>query len=319
MTRCRYGVLGRGFGVYGYLPAVASLPGARMTTLERYRNTILQRPEIAGYLGQVDYVHDYQSLLDTCDALILAVRPADQDALIRDAIQRGWTGHVFLEKPMAATPRKADSLLGLIQGSGLSVAVCFSICETDWARSVASQTVVTPLRKLSIDWRFMAHHYRGSINNWKRSFAEGGGALRFYAIHFVALLATLGNWTVVDASRLHNRSEDEAVEFAVSMGERRARIRCDSRWTGVPRFDVSAEFHDGTRYTWSLTDPFDEQQMRSPKSRGDRRVRYLVRALTSPSGSFGWPNCDDLMRHLQLWHDIENQRGTSPRPEAEIL
>ena len=46
--------------------------------------------------------------------------------------------------------------------------------------------------KLNLNWEFMAHHYINNLDTWKNKHSHGGGALRFYGIHVIALLAYVG-------------------------------------------------------------------------------------------------------------------------------
>ena len=106
-----WGILGGGFGLYGYLPAVAERTGGQIHTLEHYRETIRKRQDIKDYENRVVFEKDAKAVFACCNAVIIALRPADQELLLAEILDQKWTGKIILEKPLARTPELALALL----------------------------------------------------------------------------------------------------------------------------------------------------------------------------------------------------------------
>jgi hypothetical protein len=71
---------------------------------------------------------------------------------------------------------------------------------TTWGDELRRQLDVIRNGTLAIRWNFLAHHFRHDLDNWKRFDAQGGGALRFYGIQLIALLAELGYRDVIESN-----------------------------------------------------------------------------------------------------------------------
>ena len=189
MSECgTWGILGGGFGLYGYLPAVAVRTRGKIHTLERYRGIVLGRPDIRHLVDRVTFEPDTGAVLTRCTKLVIALRPADQESLLIEILDRKWKGKLILEKPLARTPGKALALLERLAGSGIIYRIGFTLGTTTWFTRVTeylaahrNQTVL-----LQFQWHFLAHHYRCDVDTWKRFPAQGGGTTRFYAIHLMS-------------------------------------------------------------------------------------------------------------------------------------
>lgn len=304
----RFGVLGGGFGVYGWLPAAVLVPGAEVTTLARYETRLRARPELAHLPATVRFVDEIEDLLEVSDCLIIARRPADQARTARDVIRRSWQGYLVLEKPLAPDPPRAHALLGALSEAKLQVLTGFLMDRTEWGRALAESLLGDRPTHVEITWRFLAHHYRYSLDSWKRRPSDGGGALRFFAIHLIALLARFGDWTVLECSASAGDLDDPDVSFSLSLGGTEVRVRCDSRWQGDPEFTVRLA---GLAPRWNclLRDPFTENSGRADSDSAvpDRRVSYLARILTDVALASG-EAASVLRPHLSLWSRIERVR-----------
>ena len=53
----KVGILGGGFGLYGYLPAFANLR-FEIFTLSKYENFINKRPDLAKYIDKINFLND---------------------------------------------------------------------------------------------------------------------------------------------------------------------------------------------------------------------------------------------------------------------
>lgn len=203
------GILGSGFGLYGWLPALLDC-GARPIVLpQRYRPALAARPELAALAAQVEWLADEEAVLDRAALLALAVRPQDQQMRVAQSLQRPGITALILEKPLAPTPGESLALHDALRAAGRRFEVGYTLAHTRWAQ-VLRQSVADAgaAGTLDIRWTFLAHHYRCDLHNWKRSHAAGGGALRFYGIQLLALLALAG-YRTIDFSQTRGLDPDD--------------------------------------------------------------------------------------------------------------
>lgn len=306
----RFGIVGGGFGLYGWLPAAAIVPNAVLATLVCYEPRLRVRPELAHLAERVRFVEDLDALLKESDCLIVARRPIDQPEMVTHLIQRSWRGCLVLEKPLAPNPSRTQALLATLAAANLRIGTGFIMERTPWGQALEASLADDRPTRVDISWTFLAHHYRHSTDGWKRRPAEGGGALRFFAIHLIAFLARCGDWQVVECSGAAGDEDDPAVTFSITNGTTDVHVRCDSCWGKEPAFTLTLE--RGRRQLWkrALSDPFAD---RASDSDGwpigvDRRVPYLTAALRDLAAGGGSAPAL-LSPHVSLWSRIEDARA----------
>lgn len=271
------GILGAGFGLYGYLPAI--IVGCRQTAVlpERYRGPFQARAELQGLAPSIRWAPTEEDVLAQVDTLILARRPADQAQQAGSYAARPGIARLLLEKPIAPDPEAAAQLLSQLRESEKTFRIGYNFGLTDWAERLAARTRAGELSEpWSITWDFKAHHYAKDLQNWKRAVSQGGGALRFFGIHVVALLAELG-YSDVAYSRITAKREDEAeawVAEVVGNNVPPCSVRVDSN-ADAPHFSLVANHQSPDRRTLvQQSDPFDGLP---PAGNFDRRVDILTR------------------------------------------
>ena len=207
----KIGILGSGFGLYGYLPALAAGLSARVLLPELYRERLAARADIGHLAAGVLWEPDLAGMLDAADAVVVAHRPAEQPHWVEACLERTSIRRLLLEKPLAPTPAEASDILDRVASRGVLLRNGCTFRYTGWAqalrRALSESGSAGP--PVEIDWRFRAHHYAFGLANWKRSVSAGGGVLRFYGIHLLALLAELGYRTVT-GSAIAADARDEA-------------------------------------------------------------------------------------------------------------
>lgn len=273
-------VLGSGFGMYGYLPALIE-GGMRVALPERYRSTVEGRPELAPYLPQVAWYADTEAALARSNGAVVALRPADQAAWIGRLVEMPSIRDLILEKPIAPQPSLAASLLADLDQAGKRYRVGYTFRFLLWAERLRA-VLGGRIEGVSLEWKFLAHHYRANLENWKRFDGSGGGALRFYGIHLIALLAEIG-YDDVSMSVVSGPSDTEtAVWEATFTGEALSpfQLRIDSQ-AREACFKIVARRHgEGDEIIVDQPDPFSAIQQTSVHIR-DPRVDVLGRLCRS--------------------------------------
>lgn len=294
----KIGVLGSGFGLYGYLPAIVACGSESIFLPERYRAVLLNRDDVGHLADKVRWCRDEEALLDCVDAIIIARRPADQVKLVADCCARSNIRRVLLEKPIAPNPKAAARLIDDLAEAGRSLRVAYTFRYTDWGKRILQARDTGGLGDaVRLVWHFRAHHKKTGAPTWKRQVAMGGGALRFFGIHLIALLSELG-YTDVSDSQTGSEHPDEADSWQAG-------------FTGakVPPFQIDVDANASLEcFSIScgateigLSDPF---QAGAASGKLDRRVAGLTEL------------CSDFLRNepasppwyrtsLQLWSKAE--------------
>jgi predicted dehydrogenase len=294
----KVGILGSGFGLYGYLPAILACGGESIFLPERYRATLCNREDVGHLTGRVHWCADEQELLGSVEAVIIAKRPADQVTLVAACCARENIERVLLEKPIAPNPQAADTLLEDLLRAGKRVRIAYTFRYTGWGQHLLRARHAGELDgPVRLAWHFRAHHRKTGAPTWKRQVSEGGGALRFFGIHLIALLSELG-YTDLLTSTVRSEYADEADLWqAVFTG------------TGLPAFEIDLDANASPaafRVCYagkaiSLSDPFEAE---ASGGKFDRRVTGLAELCSSflqdEPASLSWYRAS-----LRLWSRAE--------------
>lgn len=190
-----FSILGSGFGLYGYLPALIRC-GHRVMLPESYRETLERRADLKGLVDAVQWRKDEEAIRDEATACIISRRPSDQSAWLDRFAGTARATSFILEKPLGTTPASAFKLLDLLEASHKKYRIAYTFRFLPWAQDLAAVASNTDTANnpghIGIEWTFRSHHYLHQKQNWKRRVSEGGGALRFYGIHIIGLLAEIG-------------------------------------------------------------------------------------------------------------------------------
>ena len=202
-------ILGSGFGLYGYVPALAkSHPETSLILEAAYQSIFFQRQELKSYLPRIEWAETREEALATANIVAIALRPADQWIWGCRLSDYPRITHVLLEKPLAETPHQSDSLLSLLYAAGKTVRVGYNFYFTLWGEELLLMPPSPTVESLEISWRFKAHHFLHAVDTWKKSHEHGGGVLRFYGIHLIALLAAMGYEQVLSSEIFYEHDPD---------------------------------------------------------------------------------------------------------------
>ncbi len=295
------GILGSGFGLYGYLPALARM-GERVVMPERYREKLRDRPDVCDLDGHIDWAADDEAVLKRCATLVVSRRPADQVRDVGQALARGTVKRFLLEKPLGPDPAAATSLFDALEKRGRMVRLGFIFAYAPWAQDLRGWIAGADDGMLDIVWRFRAHHHAANHETWKRHHGQGGGVLRFYGIHLIALLAELG-YTEVTESRIEATASGEAETWNaqfICAGRPSCRVEVDSN-ADVPVFRVSGTHRHSPLIT-ALADPFDRAAVQGGFDRRVEALTALCRSLLADEPPPPWYRAS-----LALWAAAERR------------
>jgi predicted dehydrogenase len=157
----------------------------------------------------------WREMLDAGElhAVSLAVPPAAQPEIAIAAAERGLA--VFCEKPAAGDMAHAEAMLAAVRRHGVAHAINFLFPEiAAWQaakRAVSEMAARQPLRSAALVWRVETYAHRHDLHDsWKRSPAQGGGALSTFVSHSAYALEWLFGPIRRVLARLLPSADDDA-------------------------------------------------------------------------------------------------------------
>ena len=278
-----FGILGKGFGLYGYLPAIVNL-GESVGTLSIYKSFIEARDDISSLSKYIQYFDNQDELIDRSNSLVVARRPEDQYRLVEEILRKNIKLNLCLEKPLTHSCVTSRYLANKLQEAQYQYRLGYTVEFTDWFFDIVNLFNNQSFKhlELEISWNFHAHHYKNEINTWKRNPLQGGGAFKFYGTHLVYLLANIGKWNSVKMESFRYSLEDEYM-FLISGNNKtnKFNISCNSCSVDKTIFDVNVKSSGKVIYHCNLEDPlFRNSSIREQDSRIPM-LRELINSINS--------------------------------------
>jgi hypothetical protein len=251
----------------------------------------------------VKWSFDDNAALDAVDAVVVSQRPADQARWIGPCVNKPNIRALLLEKPLAPSPEAAFHALDELETSGKRYRIGYNFRFMPWAALLKRQLRATAATgQFSIDWQFRAHHYAHDLGNWKRFVSAGGGALRFFGIHLVGLLAEIGFDNVIRSSVTASAPDEcegwSAVFVGPDLPECRVNVQSN---TAEQRFTVGRTSDLRVERLVDLSEPFEGQ---ADAFGFDRRVGILTELckdlIDGAPRSYPW-----YRQSVKLWEMTE--------------
>lgn len=272
-------IVGGGFGLYGYLPAIVDVLQTKVLLTERYMQTIESRPELGQYAGHIEWCPSISEALSRATAAVIAVPPVSQKRLVEQILSIDSIEKLIIEKPICATPNESIALIDALLVKSKRFRVGYSFLYTDWYGEL-KEHLLKPADQLFITWSFKADHFVRNRETWKRYHSLGGGALRFYGIHLLAVLASLG-YEDATSSMLTGVLADQPDAWAARLlGNKVPRCAVHlSTNSECNEFNIEVGESDGCmKLIHSAASPFSQSKI---SSGSDSRVQVLERLIRS--------------------------------------
>jgi hypothetical protein len=278
------GILGSGFGLYGYLPALANITNEKICLLERYKEKFNTRTELLPFKKDIIWVKNLNDFFSSIETLIISLTPIEQEKILRNCLNYQNIKNFILEKPLAVSPSSSISLLSDILESNNNFRIGYTFPYTSWAESLFDMKHMQSISQVNITWNFLAHHYKNDLQNWKRFHDQGGSVLRFYGIHIIALASDIG-YTDILYSNINGYKENdfnnwECCFIGKSLPNLYININSKSPKTEFSIDSISMDDLSNKRCIISQDDPFSLKKERD-KSLIDSRVALLECILQS--------------------------------------
>ena len=194
----KVGILGGGFGLYGYLPAFANLE-YEIFTLSKYESFVKKRADLNKYIKDINFLKE-EDLVNKVNYVCIARNPESQYEFIVN-YKNFEFNHLYLEKPIAHNPAAYKKCLENLEIQKTKFSVFYSLTYMDWYSNIVEEIMQGVDQNFQIEWKI-----KQSASTWKQNISKGGGLLKFYGIHFIKMFID-SNLLLKDAKMSKNKLE----------------------------------------------------------------------------------------------------------------
>lgn len=297
-----WGIIGGGFGLYGYLPALVEIGVKRLLIHEKYLPLIGSRAELCRYIPNVEPIAFNEEILSRAESLVCAVPPVAQEAYILNKVSKRYK-YLLLEKPLGRSPSSAE----LVYQKGIEISdsmrVGYSFIYTQWTQKLLQKIPKEEMLECKIIWRFDSYHHRNKLITWKSDHDCGGGALRFYGIQLIAFVTLLGEVDNFIESKLFFDEGNDAYKWDAKLAMKNGAlisIELDSQ-SPQDQFKLLARGRN-QEFNSELVNPFDGEFKFGDQ---DNRVHLLSKVLSSFSVDSNGYNYYQYSSINETWNSIE--------------
>lgn len=299
-------ILGSGFGLYGYVPALFSSGEKGVILPKKYLASMDARPELNQFRDKIIWLESEEEALNQATGVVIARCPSEQSAIVKLCLEKENIKYLILEKPLSENPENAQFILTALQNSEKTYRISYIFQYLSWASNFRNLICeLSDADTIDITWDFVAHHYQHELNNWKRDHSKGGGALRFFGIHLVALLA-MNKYTSIHRSSLIETIDDDIEQWKASfdgIGLPRINIKVDTN-KKPDLFHITANRNGVEKPLFSKASPFSETIKPSGIDPRSGPLALLIKSLFDKKTNY----YSNYLATVKLWEEIE---GTS--------
>lgn len=301
-------IFGSGFGLYGYLPALIE-SGEEVILQKRYRLKFEKRKDLLEFSNKILWTENDKEGLSLAKGVVIALNPAAQVTMLEKCLRYSNIECLILEKPIAESPKNAKRKLDELISSGKKYQVGYTFRYTEWSTDLSNfLKSLGKFDQVTVNWNFLAHHYQYNLKSWKREHSSGGGAIRFYGIHLVALLAKYGYNTVSYSTTLELENDDIYKWQALFEGNNlpRFQVNLDSK-SSEKAFKIEAfskSNKEGCIFIFNELDPFYSTNRDLKAHSKDYRIPLLRKLIHSLSKD-GHNSSAINKSIVDLWEKVE--------------
>ena len=277
-------IIGSGFGIYGYLPAVYKYSKKIFLNI-KYKKKIEKRIELIKYLKRVIWYLDIKDINNKIDYVVIAQNPKKQFLITKKILFFFKPKHLFLEKPISHNPNKSLNFIEFLEKNKMRFSVGYLFTYLNWYKYIKKN--LSNNQKFEITWRIK---FNKKNNLWKSNHKEGGGLVRFYSIHFFKLFHDL------NLTKIHNVSINKKHCKFILKDQKDNTIFLNIKHSLINQFYIK---HNKNYYLKSIN-PF----MKSIKIKDDPRISIIQKYVKDIFENFKI-NYEYEKKFIKFWRKIE--------------
>lgn len=180
------GILGSGFGLYGYLPAICQVSNEKVYLLNKAKEILLGRSELTKYFDRITWIESSSEIISTCETLIIAYPPQYVYPLIELIETSSTLKKIIVEKPICQNSTTSLQFISRVKNKEIKIISGFLFIYAEWYQNLVNCNN----GDININWNFLKKSSLISDLSWKYSSNQGGGALNMYGLHLLSILTS---------------------------------------------------------------------------------------------------------------------------------
>ena len=287
-------LLGNGFALNVYLPSLLAIDCKKILIPSSARKFLSD-----DFNQYIEYIDDKDIVNYKFLKIIIAEPPNKQYRLICDKELWKNSNNFILEKPIAENYKKAQYLMNILYKNKKNYSINYSFRYTKWFADIYKLIHNNQDKgEMDLTWRFKGRHLAKKKPSWKNNNSQGGGVIKYYGIHLIAILSDIG-YSSINKSTISKKSNIGLTSWS-------SEFFSD---TNLPKLNLLIDSYSNenifclqqiNQTLLEIESPFS---LESIKYMGDNRIPPTIKFLREKTS--------DLLNHknmkaLELWSKIES-------------
>tara|TARA_B100000700_G_scaffold170954_2_gene188760 strand:- start:2547 stop:3467 length:921 start_codon:yes stop_codon:yes gene_type:complete len=293
-------ILGKGFALNVYLPALY-LIGYKNIALEVETKSLFNSNiKLNKIKNNIKWINNNEIDKYKFSKIIIAEPPKKQFELICNRNIWKSSHNLILEKPIAENHVRAKTLIDVLSQNKVNFSINYSFRYTKWFK-IINKYLKHNFNKgeVTLNWKFLSRHIRKKPPSWKNLHHEGGGAIRFYGIHLIAILSDIGYEEITKTSIIGKKNTNFSFWRCQFKATKNLPILnlfldCDSK-------ESHFNWKQGNELILELENPF---ALETSELYNDTRIPLAINFLKQKNSEI---SIQKNKKVLDLWYKIESK------------
>ena len=288
-------LLGKGFALNVYLPALLAI-NCKKILLSSSVKKIINNDAIS---KEIEWIDDQDIVNNRFLKIIIAEPPEKQYDLICNKSLWRNSYNLILEKPIADNHNKAKYLIHILNKNKRKYSINYSFRYTKWFNNVYRYIHNNHnIGDIDIIWKFKGRHLQKKESSWKTNPLQGGGLIKYYGIHLIAILSDIG-YSDISRSNIFEQPKNKLNYWSAEFVSKNK----------LPKINLFLDSYSNENiFCWQqlnkniieIDSPFS---LESSKYNGDNRIPIAIKFLQEPYNNL--LHCKN-MNVLELWTKVES-------------
>ena len=276
------GVIGSGFGLYGYAVALNSL-GFSIYTLQKYSNFINERNDLVNI--PFKYVKNESELVDYCSDVVIARTPELQKNFLEKYHDK--FDNFFLEKPLGSNRAQHIQIIEFLGEKKVSFKLGYLFKYTDWYREVGCIFSKYDNLEIRISWNL-----KRDLVGWKKYINSESALFNNYAIQFFEMFYNL---KLLQFNHFSTTPNSILVTGVSPLNAERKCILEINKDSGVDSFVLEVWGDEILKFQYFSIDPLGKREF-IPR---DYRIPALIKHIESNLKNTNCFNVENLILNFR--------------------
>ena len=288
-------LMGKGFALNVYLPALLETRCKNLVLESSSKNNI--KP---GLINQdIKWIEDGEILNHKFAKIIIVEPPKKQFELVCEKSIWKNSNKFILEKPLCHDHKKAKYLVDKLNENKIKYSINYTFRYTKWYSKVCNYLHNNiDKEEINVVWNFNGRHINKDHSTWKTNHFMGGGVIKYYGIHLIAILSDIG-YLEINKINIFSQPKNSLKKWYCQLNSTsklpKLNLYIDSNSKKQEFF-----WYQQNKHIIKLENPF---YLETTKYLGDKRIPPVIKFLNEKRTNL----CNSKnMNVLELWCKIES-------------